>query len=281
MLLKAFWTGLFSYSLANHCNRLLLASLYEKAWWEGMEMLEIFTYRTLAAVHFTNQNWILKTVYCIRCAMVCNISFTNWKAKIALLCVSMVVTYYIKILRTGADRHNGILMSLGHFSKHFVKNTKNWGTSGKHLGAFSPTYSQNYIFSGKFNSKVVTIRAFFSKIKTLFSIFKNGRGDLPSSSNFQKWQGRAPLFLRVAEYASVSLNIPKYPWKRLNKLFWLCQSSEYAWSCYIFYMLLKMPRVLNKPGFWIWHGCICKGYAEFWICLIIASYAIIMLLNMP
>ena len=44
--------------------------------------------------------------------MVCKIGFTNWNAKIALLRASMVVTYYIKLFRTGADRHNGILMSL-------------------------------------------------------------------------------------------------------------------------------------------------------------------------
>ena len=89
-----------------------LASLDEKVWWEEMEMLEIFAYRTVAVVHFTDQNWISKTVYCIRCVMVCKIGFTNWNAKIALLRASMVVTYYIKLFRTGADRHNGILMSL-------------------------------------------------------------------------------------------------------------------------------------------------------------------------
>ena len=44
--------------------------------------------------------------------MVCEIGFTNWNAKIALLCASMVVIYYIKLFRTGADRHNGVLMSL-------------------------------------------------------------------------------------------------------------------------------------------------------------------------
>ena len=48
----------------------------------------------------------------MRCVIVCKIGFTNWNAKIALLCASMVVTYYIKLFRTGADRHNGILMSL-------------------------------------------------------------------------------------------------------------------------------------------------------------------------
>ena len=44
--------------------------------------------------------------------MVYKIGFTNWNAKIALLCASMVVTYYIKLFLTGADRHNGILKSL-------------------------------------------------------------------------------------------------------------------------------------------------------------------------
>ena len=86
--------------------------LDEKTWWEGMEMLEISAYRTVAVVHFTYQNWIPKTVYCIRCAMVYKIGFTNKNAKIALLRASMVVTYYIKLFRTGAGRHNGILMSL-------------------------------------------------------------------------------------------------------------------------------------------------------------------------
>ena len=44
--------------------------------------------------------------------MVCKIGFTNWNAKIALFRASMVVTYYIKLFQMGADRPNGILMSL-------------------------------------------------------------------------------------------------------------------------------------------------------------------------
>ena len=44
--------------------------------------------------------------------MVCKINFTNWNSKIALLHASMVVTYYIKLFQMGANRHNGILMSL-------------------------------------------------------------------------------------------------------------------------------------------------------------------------
>ena len=42
--------------------------------------------------------------------MVCKIGFT--KTKIALLRASMVVTYYIKVFLTGADRQNSILMAL-------------------------------------------------------------------------------------------------------------------------------------------------------------------------
>ena len=44
--------------------------------------------------------------------MVCKIGFTNWNAKITLLRASIVVTYYIKLFLMGADRHNGILMSV-------------------------------------------------------------------------------------------------------------------------------------------------------------------------
>ena len=44
--------------------------------------------------------------------MVDKIGFTNWDAKIALLHASMVVTYYIQLFQTGADRLNGILISL-------------------------------------------------------------------------------------------------------------------------------------------------------------------------
>ena len=35
------------------------------------------------------------------------------------------------------------------------------------------------------------------------------------------------------------------------------------WSSYMFEKLLKMLWVLNNQGFWIWHGCVFKRYAEF------------------
>ena len=80
--------------------------------WEGMEMLKIFEYRRKAVGHFTGKTWMSQTVYCIRCVMICKIGFTNRIAKIALLRASMVVTYYNVLFRTGAERYNGILMSL-------------------------------------------------------------------------------------------------------------------------------------------------------------------------
>ena len=80
----------------------------------------------------------------------------------------------------------------------------------------------------------------------------------------------------MGEYASIFLNATKYSWKYLNKLFWLCQGSEYTWSSYIFDRLLKMPWTLNVPGLWIWHRYIWKGYTEFWIWLNMTQYASIM-----
>ena len=44
--------------------------------------------------------------------MVFKIGFTNWNTNVALLRAFMIVTYYIKLFQMGADRHNGILMSL-------------------------------------------------------------------------------------------------------------------------------------------------------------------------
>ena len=108
----------------------------------------------------------------------------------------------------------------------------------------------------------------FSKIRTHFLIFKKARGGLVFPPSY------APV--NVAEYTSITPNIPKYPWKSLKNLFWIWYGSEYTWSSYMFGRLLKMPWVTNKPGFLTWHGYICKGYAEFQICLIMAPYASIM-----
>ena len=98
--------------------------------------------------------------------------------------------------------------------------------------------------------------AFFPKSGNFFRFSKTGRGGLPL------YPGYVPV--SVAKYASISLTIHKYLWKYWNKLFWLCQGFEYAWSSCMLDRLLKMSGVLNVRGFWIWHGSICEGYTEFW-----------------
>ena len=87
-------------------------------------LLQIFAYRTVVVVHLADQTWIPKTVYCITRGMVCKIDFTNWNPKIAILRASIVVTYYIKLFRTGTNRHISILMSLLLLSSH-RNNNKN------------------------------------------------------------------------------------------------------------------------------------------------------------
>ena len=81
----------------------------------------------------------------------------------------------------------------------------------------------------------------------------------------------------MAEYASISMNIPKYPWKCSNNLFWPCQGSEYARSSNMFDRFLKILWVPNIPGFWVWHGCLCKDYIEFWICRNMSPYTLMSL----
>ena len=119
--------------------------------------------------------------------------------------------------------------------------------------------------NGKLKLKMDSIKEYLSKISTLPKRAREASILCPSS-----------VPLSVTEDASISLNMPKYLWKCLNKLFWLCLGSEYTWSSNMLDRLLEMSRVLNKPGVWIWHGWICQGYTEFGIYLIMAPYASIM-----
>ena len=84
------------------------------------------------------------------------------------------------------------------------------------------------------------------------------------------WKGYTKFWicLNMAQYASIMseyalmslimpengwilLDVTKYAWKCLNKLFWLCQGSQYTLSSQIFDRALYMPQALNMPGFWI------------------------------
>ena len=144
-------------------------------------------------------------------------------------------------------------VQLGHFNKILPKTPVKETPQGNILESFLLNTLETTFWMENLTQRWKQSEPFFQK-SGIFCRFSKRAGEvspLPLSC--------APV--SVTEYASVSLNIPKYPWKYLNKLFWLCQGSEYAWSSYIFDRLLKMPPVLNKPGFWIWHSCICKGYA--------------------
>ena len=130
-------------------------------------------------------------------------------------------------------------VKLGHFDKHFVKNTRD---PAKHFGVFLLDTLKLY-FEQKFNPKMDTVRAFLSKIRTLFW--------------FSKRTGEASHFPLVAHQCPWICLI--YPWKCLNKLFYASALNMLDHLSYIFDRLLKMPRVLNMPRFWIWHGCIYKS----------------------
>ena len=118
----------------------------------------------------------------------------------------------------------GGFVKLGHVNKLFIKN---------------PQWNILKIF-------------LLDTLKTTFWMTDLTQRWTQSGSFYPKKAGEVYPLLRncapvsVAAYASISLNIPKYPWKCLSKLFWLCQGSKCAWSSYVFDRLLKMPCVVIK-----------------------------------
>ena len=90
----------------------------------------------------------------------------------------------------------GGFVKLGHFDKHFIKKSRK--KARKIFWSFlSLRYSWNYILKGKFNPRIDTIRAFFSKIRTLFLIFKKEQGRFSPSS--------PPLVARLHRYILIPL----------------------------------------------------------------------------
>ena len=67
--------------------------------------------------------------------------------------------------------------------------------------------------------------------------------------------------------------MPKYPRKFSKKLFWLCQGSEYAWWTDRFDRLLRIPEVLKSHCFLNMSHVFME---EFWLCLFVAPYTLIM-----
>ena len=75
----------------------------------------------------------------------------------------------------------GGFVKLGHFDKHFVKNSRKIDPAEK-VSEFFSLDTQNYIVNSKFNLRIDTVMAFFSKIRVLFMIFKKKQGRFPSTS---------------------------------------------------------------------------------------------------
>ena len=75
----------------------------------------------------------------------------------------------------------------------------------------------------------------------MFRFSKKGRRGLPPSC----------VPASMAEYALPSLNTPKYPWKCLHKLFWLCLIILHVPQAFEDYTGSKCARVLNMARFYM------------------------------
>ena len=71
----------------------------------------------------------------------------------------------------------GGFMKLGHFNKHFLENSRKNSRAGENFEVFSPRYFFNYILNGKFNLRMDTVRAFFSKSQGNFFYFQKRAGE--------------------------------------------------------------------------------------------------------
>ena len=103
----------------------------------------------------------------------------------------------------------GGIVELGHLDKHFVKNKKKRPRTERFC-SFFPRYFWNYILTEmmeKFNPMMDKIRAFISKIRTLFSIFIKDRETSLSSLVARLW-----VWQNMHQYLWICLNILEYAW---------------------------------------------------------------------
>ena len=149
----------------------------------------------------------------------------------------------MSVCRCATSKFRGGFMGLRHFDKHFLKNTRKVPAEFFLLDPHKTTYWMEIL-----TRRWTQSGPFFPKPEDFFFwSSKKGRGGLSLCC--------VPVI--VDDNGSVSLNIPKYLWKCLNKLSWLCQTSEYAWSSYLIDSLLKMSvskgiRVVNVARLSAW-----------------------------
>ena len=123
-------------------------------------------------------------------------------------------------------------VELRHFNKHFVNNKRKWSPKGKHFGVSLPDTIKTAFWMENLSQKWTKSKPLCLKIRTLFFIFKKGRGD------FLSLHPPCPLVaclwarLSMHQHLWISLNILKNA--SVNKLSWLCQGWEFTWSFSIF-----------------------------------------------
>ena len=71
----------------------------------------------------------------------------------------------------------GVFFELWHFEKHFIKNSRTKGQTGKNFRFFLLDKLRNCILNEKFNPKMTKIRTLFLKIRALSSNFQESAGE--------------------------------------------------------------------------------------------------------
>ena len=182
---------------------------------------------------------------------------------------ALIMSQYVWIcLSNRKARESGRFVELGHFHKEFVKKkkTEKEALQGNILEFFLLDTLKTTFWMENLTQRWTQSGPFFQKPGHFFQFFKRAGEASPLPVVACLW-----VWLNIYQYPWICLNILENAWINCSMLgIWICMIS------YIFDRLLKMPQALNKPGFSIWHGCICKGYADFQICLILAPYASIM-----
>ena len=154
-----------------------------------------------ALICLNKEFWICQNSECVWCSTYHKVAaYSEHYQTCKMECFAKTIVFEWR-RTTWTFQGRGDFVELGHFDKHFVKNTS------KKL--------HKYILNGKFNSKMDAIRAFFPQIWAFFRFSKKGRGGLALS----------PLVARLW----VWINMDQYLWISLNSLqntcimFWLCQ----------------------------------------------------------
>ena len=129
----------------------------------------------------------------------------------------------------------GSFVELGHFDKHFVKNTRKKSPTRKHFGVLSPTLKITF-WMENLTLRWIQPGLFFRNQGTFFDFQKQARKASPTPVlDVHLW-----MWLDMHQYPWIFLNILENAWVNC----WLCQGSEHVCSSYMFNKLLKMPRDL-------------------------------------